>query len=410
MKKLIILLFVLVGIKSAIAQWAYTNLSEPKAYMGATVLGSKAYFAGGYNNSSGMFSTVEIYNFVTGEWDTTQHLSEARMLPFATTCGSKVIFAGGADFYGSGAGFATVDIYDTATQQWSVEQLSVPRFHAAVVSHGNKVLVAGGANLQQGIVYDIVDIFDIETGVWTTASLSEPRVVWWATVGDLAIFAGGYDLLNASKRVDIYNFTTDTWSIDSLSAPRAFVGMTTIGNKVMIAGGMTSGNNPSDIVDIYDASTGTWETATLSMPRAFCDNQNAVVMGEKAYFVGGGKIYLNGGYWTSIYNVIDIYDPVSNTWSVDYLANTYIHRAVVSYGNQFLVAGGTASGVYSSEVEIYSCSCLPEGITFTTQAQIDSFQINYPGCTEILGTVVIEGPSIINLDGLNVLTAVGGFL
>ena len=54
--------------------------------------------------------------------------------------------------------------------------------------------------------------------------------------------------------------------------------------------------------------------------------------------------------------------------------------------------------------------CLPEGITFTTQAQVDSFQINYPGCTEIMGTVVIEGPSINNLDGLNVLTAVGGFL
>jgi hypothetical protein len=29
--------------------------------------------------------------------------------------------------------------------------------------------------------------------------------------------------------------------------------------------------------------------------------------------------------------------------------------------------------------------CLPEGIKFTTQAQIDSFQINYPGCTEIEG-------------------------
>ena len=31
----------------------------------------------------------------------------------------------------------------------------------------------------------------------------------------------------------------------------------------------------------------------------------------------------------------------------------------------------------------YSQSCLPEGIIFETQAQIDSFQIDYPGCTEI---------------------------
>ena len=54
--------------------------------------------------------------------------------------------------------------------------------------------------------------------------------------------------------------------------------------------------------------------------------------------------------------------------------------------------------------------CLPEGITFTTQAQIDSFQTNHPNCTEIEGDVIIGGDDITNLDGLNVLTAVGGFL
>ena len=55
--------------------------------------------------------------------------------------------------------------------------------------------------------------------------------------------------------------------------------------------------------------------------------------------------------------------------------------------------------------------CLPEGITFTTQAQIDSFAINYPGCTEIEGDVTI-GPSgdITNLYGLSVLTSIGGKL
>lgn len=58
-----------------------------------------------------------------------------------------------------------------------------------------------------------------------------------------------------------------------------------------------------------------------------------------------------------------------------------------------------------------SQSCLPEGITFSTQAQIDSFQINYPGCTEIEGDPVIGGMggnSITNLNGLSVLNTVGG--
>ena len=68
---------------------------------------------------------------------------------------------------------------------------------------------------------------------------------------------------------------------------------------------------------------------------------------------------------------------------------------------------------YQSEVQIYSCpssSCLPEGITFTTQEQIDNFQTNYPGCNEIEGNVTINGIDISNLNGLNVVTSIGGSL
>ena len=56
--------------------------------------------------------------------------------------------------------------------------------------------------------------------------------------------------------------------------------------------------------------------------------------------------------------------------------------------------------------------CLPEGITFTTQEQIDNFQTDYPGCTEIEGDVHVknEGDIITNLNGLSILTSIGGYL
>ncbi|MDY0104592.1 MAG: T9SS type A sorting domain-containing protein [Lentimicrobium sp.] len=58
-----------------------------------------------------------------------------------------------------------------------------------------------------------------------------------------------------------------------------------------------------------------------------------------------------------------------------------------------------------------SQSCLPEGITFTTQEEIDNFQTDYPGCTAIEGFVTIRGyDEITNLNGLSVLTSVGGTL
>jgi len=61
-------------------------------------------------------------------------------------------------------------------------------------------------------------------------------------------------------------------------------------------------------------------------------------------------------------------------------------------------------------IEAMAQSCLPLGIEFMTQSQIDSFQINYPNCTQIDGNVEILGSGITNLNGLNVLTSIGGYL
>lgn len=54
--------------------------------------------------------------------------------------------------------------------------------------------------------------------------------------------------------------------------------------------------------------------------------------------------------------------------------------------------------------------CLSNGITFNTQSQIDSFQVNFPNCTRIEGDVVINGINITNLYGLNEIASIGGGL
>jgi hypothetical protein len=58
----------------------------------------------------------------------------------------------------------------------------------------------------------------------------------------------------------------------------------------------------------------------------------------------------------------------------------------------------------------FSQPCLPDGIEFNIQTQIDSFQINYPNCTEIEGDVFVNGNNIVNLYGLSVLNSIGGSL
>jgi hypothetical protein len=60
--------------------------------------------------------------------------------------------------------------------------------------------------------------------------------------------------------------------------------------------------------------------------------------------------------------------------------------------------------------DVLAQSCLPQGITFNWQTEIDNFQSNYPGCTHIEGNVTISSFDITNLNGLSVLTSIGGTL
>jgi hypothetical protein len=63
---------------------------------------------------------------------------------------------------------------------------------------------------------------------------------------------------------------------------------------------------------------------------------------------------------------------------------------------------------------VFSQGCLPEGIIFETQEQIDNFQANFPGCSEIEGDVFIGSPdgnlNIMNLQGLNSIVQINGSL
>jgi hypothetical protein len=48
----------------------------------------------------------------------------------------------------------------------------------------------------------------------------------------------------------------------------------------------------------------------------------------------------------------------------------------------------------------FSQNCIPVAIVFTTQAQVDSFPKNYPGCSVIDGNLGFTGENITNLDSL----------
>ena len=85
-----------------------------------------------------------------------------------------------------------MDLFDSSTGRWSTAQLSVARSYLAATSVGNIAIFAGG--FPAGGPSDAVDLFDITTGLWSTAQLSVVRQGLAATsVGNTAIFAGGIE-------------------------------------------------------------------------------------------------------------------------------------------------------------------------------------------------------------------------
>jgi len=386
-------------------QWTYSNLSTSKWAGGATSLGSKAYFAGGTNIPETIFySKIEIYDVKTKTWSTSD-LSAGREFPAGIACGSKVFFAGGANLNGS---VDIVDIYDTITQKWTVEHLSEPRNIVAAATKGNKVLFAGGFN--NNIPSNVVDIYDIQTGQWSKDTLSMPRAsMGVAVAGDLALFAGGFDMKNYTDRVDIYNFTSGKWTTDTLSAARALTGAAAVGNKVLIAGGMTDpqlSSSTTDLVEIYDVETGKWSTSKISLPRCFTE-KTAITMGEKAFFTGGGKFTIFGADATfpATYNVIDIYDGKTGTWSVDHLTHELIDHSVAVVDSVLIVAGGWSR----KEVKLYSTVEMFTENTSSSKPLDDQAFLVYPNpASDILtlatpNGLVINDVVIYNLAGQKVL-------
>lgn len=60
--------------------------------------------------------------------------------------------------------------------------------------------------------------------------------------------------------------------------------------------------------------------------------------------------------------------------------------------------------------KIVSQSCLSGITTLTSQAEVDAFPSNYPGCTQIIGDLLLDGADINDLTPLGQIQYVGGIL
>lgn len=316
------------------------NLSIARKDILTASAGNKILFAGGISSISPFVisSRVDIYDMASQTWSMAE-LSLGRVDMAVAVVGTKIFFAGG--FNNLGKPSSRVDIYDASVNTWSTAELSIARGDIGAASADNKVLFAGGwdgdYNNDYGI-FDIVDIYNAITNIWSTSHLSEPNAYPSATVLNHKIyFAGRF----TSSKVDIYDALSNLWSVISKSEPSGFMATIGTGNTIFWAGGevITNGVYISNKVEMYDVITGNSTNHQLSAARS---HFQAVMKNNKILFYTGNNYPL--------LNNIDVYDINTQTWSACSISQAISGQSIIAAAGKVYVAGGYLNGAFFKQV------------------------------------------------------------
>lgn len=118
--------------------------------------------------------------------------------------------------------------------------------------------------------------------------------------------------------------------------------------------------------------------------------------------IGSGAQTLNGS-------------PAGGTYSGNGITGNTFNPSEAGIGSHTITytyqdANG-CGGTVSATVSVVNSLDCPTGTLFLeTQAQVDAFIINYPNCTVYDGNIIITGSNITNLNGLNNIVSILGYL
>jgi len=240
--------------------WTATQLSVPGQGMAAGLLGNKVFFAGGDQGVNGNAADtrsrqVDIYDLNANVWSAAK-LKDIRKYGLgAAVVGSKIYFAGGFtkfnNDYSSGSEGAseTIDVFDNATSQWSVMSLGEGKFYLACNVVGDKIYWAGGRTgftQPSGIINSCsVEIFDTKNNKRSFENLAGPGL--W----DHGINRNGVVCKNkivyikqhtagvATDKFDIYETNSGIWKIGVLPMAMHVKSVAVVNDEIYIVTGDT---------------------------------------------------------------------------------------------------------------------------------------------------------------------------
>src|SRR5205807_1838144 len=169
-----VLVLAITGVASgqvAVPSWSATgNMNTPRHGHTATLLKDGRVLVAGGNDGSNPLTTAELYSPATGTWRQTGSLNVPHDLCTATLLGTgKVLVVGGFSTAGAVVGTNTAELYDPATETWSLTgSLNTARvWNSATLLQNGQVLVVGGLNdFDNPVALSSAELYDPTTGTW----------------------------------------------------------------------------------------------------------------------------------------------------------------------------------------------------------------------------------------------------
>lgn len=234
------------------------------------------------------------------------------------------------------------------SSQWTTETVPTPRGNVAMTATTNgKVFIAGGSSA--GVSYsNVLDIFDEATGTWTSTTLPKPlRYHSAASVGTSAFFGNGLQDGSGVPPGEVYEYDTLTSTITThLIANGQWTGaMASVGQYLLVIGGLDAGFGTLSDVNVYDTVTKTWSILHLPVP---VQDPGVTAVGNLVLVVGG-----KDALTAPIDNVQWIDPAAGTTGQLAPLPTAAVLPAVGSLGPKAWFAGGITSAGATSQLITY---------------------------------------------------------
>jgi len=286
-----------------------------------------------------------------GTWSSAASMHDPREGHTATLLSNgKLLIAGGcAGENGNSLGLASAELYDPATGTWTLTgSMTTARVGpTATLLPGGEVLVAGGIDVDQQILWGSAELYNPTTGSWTvTGSLNIARHLHTATLlpGGKILVVGGS---GGDASAELYDPATGTWTLTgSMTTARVEHTATLLASgKVLVVGGSRFGGS----AELYDPETGTW---------ALTDSNITARTGHTATLLSSGEVLVAGSVSPSRVSAVssaELYAP-ANGWRLtgSMAAARFYHTAALLRSGEVLVAGGTNNALNYASAELYN--------------------------------------------------------